>query len=224
VSPDDQVTLLGILDAELATIAEAHRDRNAPPPAAPPRGLARADVEKAVRAGVLPIGAYRDYLAGAGYSDDDIDTLTALLTLETQQLAQARERRDQVDTAAPARKASRSDVERAVRKGVRTIGDYQAYVAAAGYSDDDQALLVELLEAELAATDAAQKRHDKIAGELAGAGVDLPAIDAAAIAGELTLDAYVAQLSAAGVTSADVGLLVQLLLDQGPTQGDGDAS
>jgi hypothetical protein len=213
VSPDDQVTLLGILDAELAQLDDARRRREAPAPAPAPAGLTRADVEKAVRAGVLPIGAYRDYLAGAGYSVDDVEVLTALLALEVQDLALARQRRDQVDAGDQVRQLARADIERAVRRGIRTMGDYETFVAAAGYADDDQQLLVALLAAELAAKDTARQRHDKIAGELAGAGVDLAVLDAAAIAGELTLDDYVQQLARAGVKAADIGLLVQLVIE-----------
>jgi hypothetical protein len=52
VSVDDQVTLLGILDAELADLAAAKAKRDAPPPAPAAPGLSRADVESAVRAGL----------------------------------------------------------------------------------------------------------------------------------------------------------------------------
>lgn len=213
VPPDDQVTLLGVLDAELAELAAAKAKRDAPAPAPAPPGLSRADMEKAVRAGVLTIGAYRDYLVAAGYAADDVDVLASLLALEVQDLALARQRRAQLDAGDTTRQLARSDFERAVRRGIRTIGEYESFVSAAGYGDDDRALLVDLLRAELAAHDTAQRRHDKIADELAGAGVELGSLDAAAVAGELTLDDYVAQLSAAGVKSADIGLLVQLVIE-----------
>ncbi len=217
VPTDDQVTLMGILRAELALLDEARRKREQPPPAKAAPGLSRADIERAARAGVVSVQQYREYLGTIGYGADDIDLLASLMLLELQNTQQARQTRNQVDAGNPERALARADMERAVKKGIRDLNDYAAFVAGANYAPADQELLVSLLRIELDANQAAKLRRDKLAGELAGRGLDLGALDAAAVAGELSIDGYVQQLAAAGVTPADLGLLVQLILEQQPT-------
>jgi hypothetical protein len=219
VPTDDQVTLLGLLRAELAQLDAAREKRDAPAPAPEPPGLTRADLERGVRAGVISLTQYRAELQVRGYSSDDADLLAQLALLELQDTQQSRQRRDQVDADNPQRALARADMERAVKKGIRTLDDYAAFVAAANYSTDDQALLVQLLTVEADATKTAATRRAKLATELAAAGVDLDALDAAAIAGALPIDDYLSQLGAANVAPADLGLLVQLIIEQQTSGG-----
>lgn len=224
VPVDDQVTLLGLLDAELANANAARAKREQPPPAPEPPGLSRADLESAVRAGLASIDTYRAFLLDAGYADADADTLANLLLLELQDAAAARTRRDQLDSQNPARALARSDVERAVKAGIRTIDDYRAQLDLLGYAPDDRELLVALLQKELDAKKTAQQRRAALLEVLAAAGVDLDAMDAAVLEGTATMDDYVGTLVAAGVKPVDVALLVQLLLEKqasGNTPGGG---
>lgn len=214
VPADDQVTLLGLLRAELAQLDAARERRAAPAPGPEPPGLTRADLERGVRAGVISIPQYRAELAARGYSAGDADLLAQLALLELQDTQQGRARRDQVDADNPQRALARADMERAVKKGIRTLDDYAAFVAGANYSAEDQSLLVQLLTVEADATKTAETRRAKLARELIGAGVDLDALDAAAIAGTIPIDDYLSQLAAANVAPADLGLLVQLILEQ----------
>jgi hypothetical protein len=73
---------------------------------------------------------------------------------------------------------------------------------------------VQLLTVEADATKTAATRRAKLATELAAAGVDLDALDADAIAGTLPIGDYLSQLGAANVAPADLGLLVQLVIEQ----------
>ena len=83
-SADDQVTLLGILRAELAQLAAARAKRNQPAPNAGIPPDARANLEAAVLAGTATLADYRAALATFGYTPDDIELFAQLLLLELQ--------------------------------------------------------------------------------------------------------------------------------------------
>jgi hypothetical protein len=132
----------------LAAAAQARED------AAHLQGLTLGQLAAAVRAGAA---APRDYTARAialGFSAEDADVLTRTLQDELDATAAARARRAALAAEGADRELARADVERAVKDGVTTIAEYAAWLAPPRYSEDDAALLVALLQAEIAAKDA----------------------------------------------------------------------
>ena len=79
ISPEDQITLLGVLRAELARLDAARQVGADGTRTAPARELARGDMEKAVLEGLRSIDEYRAWLATVGYRPDDRELLAELL-------------------------------------------------------------------------------------------------------------------------------------------------
>jgi hypothetical protein len=117
--------------------------------AAPAEALTLGQIAAAVRVGASTIGAYTARALALGFSTEDADTLTATLQAELDATAAARERRATLIAAGGDRELARADVEKAVRKGVKTLDEYGAWLTAAGYTDDDAALLVAVLQADV---------------------------------------------------------------------------
>jgi hypothetical protein len=211
MAPADQVTLMGILTAELALDDAARKKRDAPQlPKAPPAAT-RADVEKGVRAGLVPIAAYRAFLEAAGYSADDVDLLVGLALLEFQDVQDAKRRRAALDAENATRALGRGDVERAVKAGIATPADYGAFLAGEHYTPEDAALLVALLQHELDAAAAAEARRQALAAENATRELARADVEKAVLNDLTTPEEYAAWLSGHGYAEADVDLLVALL-------------
>jgi hypothetical protein len=171
-----------------------------------------ATVQRAARLGVLSPDDFRAYLTDRGYTEADRELLVELLLLEVAETQAARARRDVIAQELAARQLSLAQLERAVKFGVKSIDDYRAFVAEQGYGAADVQTLVALLEAELAQRKDAQNRRAPVAERLAARGLDLDALEAAVVAGAVLLDDYVAMIRNAGVSPADVGQLVSLLI------------
>jgi SOS response regulatory protein OraA/RecX len=147
---EDEVAIESdLLAAEMAreralVAAAAARDA-----AAPAEALTLGQIAAAVRVGASTIGAYTARALALGFSTEDAETLTATLQAELDATAAARERRATLIAAGGDRELARADVEKAVRKGVKTLDEYGAWLTAAGYTDDDAALLVAVLQADV---------------------------------------------------------------------------
>jgi hypothetical protein len=150
ISTEDQVTLMGILRAELMRAENGRQIRAAGLAADAAKALTRSEFERAVKAGIRTFDEYRAFLADLGYGADDAEALVELTLLEYQHVQRARARAEELAEADATRELARADVERAVKKGVADLASYAAFVASLGYDDEDAALLVALLDAELA--------------------------------------------------------------------------
>jgi hypothetical protein len=137
------------LEAELAAVLEAKEQRAAAETEVDPRGLSLAQFERAVRAGLRGIGEYESYLLGLRFDDAAVQTLVGLLNLELQQDQDARDKRSQVDADLRSRGLSLSQFEESVKTGLQTLPAYETWLLGLGYSLDDVAVLVALLQFEL---------------------------------------------------------------------------
>jgi hypothetical protein len=171
-------------------------------------------IARAARLGIVDVDAYQARLVDAGYSDDDIAVEMQLLVTEIADVQATRAKRDALAAQTAARGLSLADVARAVKAGAATIEDYRGRAAALGYSNADAALLVAVLEDEVASLVDAQTRHDQIEAELGRRNLSLGQLEAAVKSGLKTVDDYVGDVEALGYGADDAELLATLLLEK----------
>ena len=109
----------------------------------------------------------------------------------------------------------------AVRAGVKHLEDYRALAVSKGLNTDAVTTLVRVLGDELANTTAANTRRADIESQLQPKDIALGTLEQAVRAGTLTIEAYRATLTAAGLDPVDVALLAQLLTDEGARGAQG---
>jgi hypothetical protein len=209
---------------EIAAELEARRAREeaeraareaAGAPPGPIAELTLSQVERAVKLGLLAPDDLRAFALERGYAPADADLLVELATFQVPDLREADRRREEIREELAARRVSLEDLERAVLRGIRTLAEFEAELAARGYGEDDTALLSQLL-AERIAVDVAGLRT-KITAALAkreGA-PPLEALTAAVIAGELAPSDALAILEGAGVAPDTALVYVRLVLTRG---------
>lgn len=140
-SDDDIAIEMELLLVEIAdTQAKRQRGTQLAQTTEPMKELTLSQLAQAVRAGVRPIEEYRA-AASALYTQDDVETLVATLTAETQTAADARARHDAIAAELAARSLSLEDLEQQVKAGALSIAAYKAQLEAWGYAKDDQQLL-----------------------------------------------------------------------------------
>lgn len=173
--------------------------------------LSIADLERAVKLGLMSVDEYRSQLAGAGFSDEDRNLLASMLQKELDQAAAAEKLREDAQAQLAAQQVSLADLELAVRQGLHNVDWYQQQLTARGFDDDGAALLADELRQKVQADQAAVDRHTQIATALKKKKVSLADLDKAARAGLITIADYSAALAADGYGPSDVDILVGLL-------------
>lgn len=133
---------IGAHKAQLAAAAAAEA-------ASTVKGLTLAELDAAVMAGAAPIAEYTARALAIGLSPADAQTLTATLQDKLDATAALRTRKAELAADDATREVKRADVETAVKDGLKTFDDYQAWLTENGYADDDVALLVAELHAKL---------------------------------------------------------------------------
>jgi hypothetical protein len=157
-TPDAINVLSNSLIAQMAATRKAQTAATAAGTALAPKSISLSDLEKAVVAGIKPIGDYTAALIAAKYPKADADTLTQLVQLKVDQAAAAAARHADAVGAATKKGISLAAEEAAVVAGDRTMDDYDALLTALEYDDVDRATLEQLLQAKVdakAAKDAA---------------------------------------------------------------------
>jgi hypothetical protein len=151
-SDDDIALESDLLATERADDAARAAAADAADAASADRGLTLGQLAAAVKAGTATIDQYTARALAIGLSAADAEILTRTLQDTIDTLAAAADRQRTLAGDAAPRELARADLEKAVRKGVITIDDYAARLPGLGYSDDDAALLVAVLEATLDAS------------------------------------------------------------------------
>lgn len=210
-SEADQDTLAGLLAAGIEQRAADAARREELRRQAQVKRISLGDAETAVKRGVSTLDEYTQFLVRSGYGDSDRALLAGLLAAELQEAAEASRRREEAKAALALQQVSLDDVERAVRRGLRTIDDYRAFLDASGFAADDAGLLAELLQSELDTDAAARTRREEAARVAAVRNVNLSDQEKAVRGGLATITDYRAALARAGFTSDDLDLLARLL-------------
>ena len=210
-SEEDAALLEGLLEFEIDAAAAAAKKRAETEARLAERRISLADVQRAVKLGILTLGDYRAVLKREGFPLEDQDILVSMLTAELAEVRAAEARRRAAETAAAKKKISLADLERAVRAGVRSIQEYQGELAALGFSPQDQGTLVALLGLEIAQDTAARLKREQAETTLRARGLSLSQMERAVREGLVTLRAYEAWLKEQGYGVEDVAILSALL-------------
>lgn len=207
----DQDTLTALLDLELQQDALARRKREEAAARVPTRALPLADVERAVQLGVLSVAQYTSMLERYGFGGEDREILRLSLVAELAETRRAQEARRRAGAALKKKGVSLAQMEAAVRQGMRSVYDYGVWLVEQGYTADAAGVLVRLLQSELDQAEAARRRREEIAGELAGRRISLSDQERAVREGIRTMREYVEYLAAQGYPAEDAATLVALL-------------
>jgi len=223
LTTDAQATLIRDLERQLEEVEAARRRREEADLARGARELPLSVVERAARLGVVSVKDYRARLAALGLDELDQAIAVEVLLAEVATVQTQRARRDAVAGELAARGISLGQFERAVKRQIKTLEEYRAFLIGQRYGPEDVITLVGLLEADLAQKKDAEGRRGAVLAQLAARGLDLEALERDVSTGARSLDSYVAALTGAGVTSPDVGLLVGLLVEslEGAASGAG---
>jgi hypothetical protein len=204
---DAQAVLLAELRADVADAELARRRRETPTPEPQLPGSSLSTIRRAAQLGLVPPDVYLDRLRRAGYSDDDLEIELALLLTEIADIQAARARRDEAPPATAPAGLTLAELERAVKAGVASIGQYRARAVELGKSPAEIETLAAVVEREVQTLAAARTAHDNVALRLAAAGNGIGELDAAVKDGSLDLADYVAALEQLGVDSDEASLV-----------------
>jgi hypothetical protein len=210
-APEDIQVLIELAQAERAAYQTAAAKRARAAAALQVTGLTHAQLEKAVEEGAITMDDYASALQQEGYSDSDIATLVKLAQTNIEARADAATRRNAIAAKSAVKHLSLSQMEMLVRHGRRTMAQFTAYLAAEGYTPEDQALLSGLLSDQLATDKAAAGKRAEVEAKLTHKNISLAALEMAVRRGIRHMQDYQAALLAAGINATDVQTLVQLL-------------
>lgn len=147
---DDQLLELDLVRVELAAAAEARARRDAIAPAAAGRTLSLGQLERAFTLSFLDGAEFRDALRALGYDAGDVELIVALNVAALPDVRAGQRQRDVVRRELAEKGVSLADLERLVKRGIRTPADYGADLLARGYGVDAVDLLVQLIAEEVA--------------------------------------------------------------------------
>lgn len=208
---DTVATLVQIAqtDADEAAAARTRRaaaDAKAQTPAIPLTDLARA-----VKLGLVSVDVYTARLQASGYTADDISVEQDLLVQEIADVKAAQAKRDAAGRGAGASGLTLAQTATAVKLGELTIDDYTARAKILGMSDDDAATVTRVLQDEIDATAALQKRKAELVSEDATRELARADVEKAVTDNLQTIDDYAAWLRQKGYAADDTALLVSEL-------------
>lgn len=216
----DRAAMVDLLQLQIADDAAARAKREAAAAQLDARGLSLDQFERAVVLGVKTVDQYAAFLLEQDFTADAQVALIALLRNRVDEANAARARREATREATGRRQLALSTVRRAAQLGVVSPTVYAARLAAAGYSDDDIALDVDLLLAEIADAQARRQRREQLERDAQTRNVSLAQVEQAVKRGLAPIDEYRARAASAGYSGEDLELLVSLLVDELQQQRD----
>lgn len=219
-------TIGGQDKAQIVELAQARRLLGSRP-------LTSGEAEQCVKAGVLSLIDYRAALRRENRTEDAIDALDLLLRAELDRArsvadhaadlaaekaraaeAAAAARQAKLDEAARrqalARRGTEGDLERAAIRGLIPLSRVEELYAAK-YDGDTVAILLEDLEARRQVYLAAEQRRADAVKRAAARGVSVAQLEAAGLAGVLTVDEIRGRLLDLKFAPGDVGILLDTL-------------
>jgi hypothetical protein len=189
--------------------AEKRREEAAARAAA--RDLSLSQVEGLVRAGLRSLAEYREFVLAQGFDASEADDLVELLGSRLAARDAAAQRREEARALAAVRRVSLSDIERAVKRGVLTVEEYQSILSDQGFGAEDQEILVRLIQDELREQADAEAAREAARAKLAAREVSLGDLELAVRRGIRTVEDYRARLIGEGFTADAADVLVTLL-------------
>lgn len=212
-SQDDADLLVSLLQSDIDAAAAAEAARAEAKAKLENVGVNLGQEEQAVLAGVDTIGDYRAFLIFHKFTPEAVETLVALMRSKLDDRAAALQKRAEAEAKLAQKKINLADLDRAVRLGFRTMGEYRQRLQAEGFSVDDVATLVALLQQTIDDDRAKAARKAEIEAKLAERHINLADVERAVKLGLRGIDTYKAALVEAGIAPADQQLLVDLLVE-----------
>lgn len=154
------------------------------------RDLDVGALERAVLAGILVVDEFRARLESLKFEPADVALLTAVVAAKKADQDAAVARRRAAEELARRRRIDLGRFERLVRRGVRTMTQYDALLADLGFEDADRAAMRELLSIQIADDRRADEERAAAEAELAPRGLSLEQLRRAVILNVATIDDY----------------------------------
>lgn len=210
---DTVAIILGNIEADRSAYLEQQQHAED----ARKRGIARridvGSLEQAVLADTLTLPQYRGRLGQLGFPADDIDILTATLEARKADLEAARRKRLEAAAKAKTRSIDLSAFEMLVRRGHRSMADYDGLLRSLDFDDPSRAAMIDLLHLKIADDAAARAERAKRDAADPVAGLTLAQFRRAVLLGHATLDEFDQYLVTANFTPRAHELLVAELRD-----------
>lgn len=170
-------------------------------------------LEQAVLTDVLSVDQFRRQLDTLGFDGGDADVLAATLRQRKADLDAAKKKRAEADAAAKRQSIDLSRLEQLVRRGVRTLGDYDALLQSLDFDDASRAAMVELLQLHINDDAAAAKKRAELAAVDPVKGLSLDQYRRAVILQLKTIDEFGSWLIQQKYTTDAQAVLVAELRD-----------
>ena len=220
---DERRILVQLLADRLEERRRAAAEREAAAARAEVAGISLASWERAVRLGVRTRAQYAAFLAQIGTADTARALILDLLDAQLRIDAEAQAKRDEAAARAARRGVSLEQRWRAVVRGIAELEYYAAALRDTGIATEDQAVLLEMLEAEALAAAEARARREELAGAEDGAELPLSVIERAVKLGILDPEDLRDRARARGYREEDLELLVSLVVADIPDVRAGQA-
>lgn len=179
-------------------------------------GIRRIDVgalEQAVLADTLTLAQFRARLGQLGFPAEDIEILAATLGARKSDLEAAKRTRLEAAAKAKTRSIDLAAFEMLVRRGHRSLSDYDTVLRSLGFDEASRAALAELVTLKIADDTAARNERERRAAVDPRAGLTLAQFRRAVLLGNATLDEFDQYLVTANVTPQAHALLFAELSD-----------
>lgn len=211
IAPVDAAALLADADQDRAAYVAQQAAHEAALARDTDKALPLATLERSVLEGISSIESLDAELARRGYDDDARRIEIALMRGRLADQSAAALAKARAEARAAARGVSVADMERAVRLGLRTPADLAALLDRLETPAIEKGLVLDLLAVDMRRdADAAAQRSAADAAAAARA-INLPLRRRLVLRGLRSIDAYSADLAAAGVSLENRGLELQLL-------------
>lgn len=154
------------------------------------RGLSVSDVRKAYFANLITLEELRGRLASMGFAGGDVDVLAGTAAADKAASDQARAARDAAAAAATNRGIDLARFEQLVRRGARTLEQYEELLAGLGFNAGARASMRELLALKVADDARARELRAQAAGQVDARGLSLEQMRRAVLLGVRTVDQF----------------------------------
>jgi hypothetical protein len=165
-------------------------------------------LEQAVLEGILTLDEFSRSVRARGLVDADADILVATLRAHKRDLDDARRKRAEAEAAAKRRSIDLSRFESLVRRGHRSLADYDALLASLGFDEASRAAMRDLLRLEISDDVAARTLRDEAHARALVHGLSLEQMRRAVILHTRTDSQFQGFLVEAGYTPEAQAVLV----------------
>jgi hypothetical protein len=175
------------------------------------RGVDVGALEAAALAGVLTLDELRGELARLGFPPADVALLADTVAAKIADRQAAEDQRAQAAAAAKVKKISLGTIETLVRRGHRSMAEYDRVLADLGFDDAARAMMRELLQVQIDDDARARAEREAADAKLRARGISLEQFRRGVLLGLRTVDEFMSFLVGEKFTPAAVQLLVDEL-------------